>query len=168
MLTVDPKARITIGEALEHPWLKNAGDNIVFPQSKYSIVSLKKVDEFFNDNTIFMGLSENERKIIERQYSTKNLNMNTVVKEISENKNVFTSIKRRRLHTFSQSTPIKAVAIPIIAPQVIQGRMLMNQQMPVSHTPDKFNAPSLSRKASVNRESLPKISVRSTSAWVHK
>lgn len=169
MLTVDPSKRITIKEALDHPWVKSTVDEIVIQQQNFSIVSLKKVDGFFNDESIFADLNKEEKENIEKQLSTLNLNIGKIVKEISSKKAILSPVKRRRLNTFTaQSQPIKAIAIPIISPQVITSKTFMNPNAPNSHTPELIQTALLKRKNSFGREILPKTPVRTKSPWVHQ
>ncbi|OHT02728.1 CAMK family protein kinase [Tritrichomonas foetus] len=54
LMTVDVNQRITVEEALNHPWIKqfgNLADECQDTQQNFQIVSLKKVDRFFEKTT---------------------------------------------------------------------------------------------------------------------
>ena len=57
MLTVDCEQRINDDEALEHPWFEGAVDQTPPPTQVFALISLRKIDNFF-DNTDFQSSSE--------------------------------------------------------------------------------------------------------------
>lgn len=94
LLTVDVSARITVKDALNHPWIKNNAetDNCIDP-SNFTIVSLKKVDAFF-ENSSFKD-ADVEDKNIANNRSQRKLTFRSAVRQISV-KNVFPNVVKGR------------------------------------------------------------------------
>lgn len=76
LLTVDPKARITIEEAFEHPWLKDCDSQ--YPRNRQIThhVNIMKVDYFFD--RMISNLNVNESQIL--THSMENLTFNATAK----------------------------------------------------------------------------------------
>ncbi|KAH0792561.1 CAMK family protein kinase [Histomonas meleagridis] len=85
LLTVDPAKRITESEALSHRWLCNIESNAISPESKSIIISMRKVDNFFNkpDWEEDCNVSESD---IERSYTQKEIEFNRTARTLQHQK----------------------------------------------------------------------------------
>ncbi|OHT09247.1 CAMK family protein kinase [Tritrichomonas foetus] len=93
LLTVDASERISIQDALDHSWIKrHVGSDISDLQNSFTLVSLKKVDQFF-DNTVYHDASV-EKENIEGPLSQRNISFNSATRAITL-KNVFPSAPSR-------------------------------------------------------------------------
>lgn len=101
LLTVDVSTRITLEEALNHPWIKNNADFDAsnFP-STFTMVSLKKVDAFFESSSFKDANIEDENVINNR--SQRKLTFRSAVRAISV-KNIFPSAGKAKPSQYSQS-----------------------------------------------------------------
>ena len=76
LMTVDIEDRLTIEEALQHPWLRNT-KCVETVATENTYVSMKRVDEYFGRNIPKFNIS------IERRPSIPNITFDEALKEIS-------------------------------------------------------------------------------------
>lgn len=113
LMTVNPLKRITVQDALNHPWIKNNSDyDGANFETNFTLVSLKKVDAFFEDNT-FNDASVDDQKI-QHNTSQKKFTFGSAVRAIQEN-TLFPSSKiksRSNMITKSLQYDIKPMKNP--------------------------------------------------------
>lgn len=113
LMCIDPEKRITIKEALEHPWLSN----VQIPEKNFlygdkDTVSVKEIDIFFGKN----GRKENENQIIEQiiqdklmtnstEFNFKNENIDSNFTDVSHNKSSSTPQRKRPMTIYSSVRP---------------------------------------------------------------
>ncbi|EAY16259.1 CAMK family protein kinase [Trichomonas vaginalis G3] len=79
LLTVDPKARITIEEALQHPWLRGCDQQYPTVRQITHYVNIMKVDYFFDRVISNLNLSESQLLT----HSSQNLSFNAMSKMLT-------------------------------------------------------------------------------------
>lgn len=108
LLTVDTNQRITMEEALKHPWLQNVQDDSSREdESFFTIVSLKTVDKFFEKVDFSSCDSETIPERLEQNASFKTINFGQVVKSITTKKGLPALKMRSRGYSVMQSLNAK-------------------------------------------------------------
>ena len=81
LMTVDCKKRITLSNAMSHPWFADAKSAEITPTTQ-KVISLKKVDEFFCRNVSFDNHAIDISANVRRHRSTRALNFDGIMRQI--------------------------------------------------------------------------------------
>lgn len=108
LLTVDGNARITLDEALAHPWMTGGGQGeMAVAPNAFTMVSLKKVDAFFETNVFRdAGASEGE---IARDVSQRNMIYNKLVKLITAKRML--PVMKARVAPWAMTQPVNVTQV---------------------------------------------------------